>query len=193
MAVPLLIAGLLLAQTARAQDNKYYLGLYGLYTYESLDEQQTKDKFSGPIVVDFDDSWGGQLRGGKNLSKYFSLEAMFEYIAPFEAMSGDNKDKLDVMNFNINGKITYPAWKRFIPYPYVILGVGAMNAYEDITFNGATSKTSDWGVGLRGGLGMDLYLHQNFSVGLEGAYVVGLGDVDHVKYTILTVGLVYHF
>lgn len=177
---------------AHAADKNYYIGISGvLYAFENIDEQQTKDKFSGPIEVDFDNSWGARVKGGYIVNKYFTSEVSFEYIAPFEARIGADKDELDVMNFTLNGKFTCPAYKKFIPY--AVVGAGIMNADEDITYNGDTSKTSDWGVSFRAGLGLDYYISYDFSLELEGAYAIGLGCVDHVRYTTITFGIAYHF
>ena len=176
---------------ADAADKDYYMGISGLYAIENLDEQQTKDKFSGPIEIDFDDSWGVRVKGGWILNKYFTSEALFEYIAPFEAKTGGNKDELDAMSFTLNGKFTCPAHETFVPY--AVVGIGVMNAYEDIVYDGATSKTSDWGVSLRAGLGVDYYINEDFSLELEGAYAAGLGCVDHVRYSTIAFGIAYHF
>lgn len=175
-----------------AADKNYYIGISGvLYAFENIDEKQTKDKFSGSIDVDFDNSWGGRLKVGYIVNKYFTSEVSFEYIAPFEASIDADKDELDVMNFTLNGKFTCPAYKKFIPY--AVVGAGIMNAYEKITFDGATSKTSDWGAGFRAGLGLDYYMTDDFSLELEGAYATGLGSVDHVRYTTIAFGIAYHF
>ena len=176
---------------ANAEDKDYYIGISGLYAIENLDEQQTKDKFSGPIEVDFDNSWGVRVKGGYVVNKYFTSEVMLEYIAPFEAKTGNNKDELDVMNFTLNGKFTCPEHETVIPY--TVVGLGIMNAYEDITYNDATSKTSDRGASFRAGLGIDYYASEEVSLQLEGAYTAGLGCVDHVRYTTIALGIAYHF
>jgi len=192
LAVPLVLACLLVAGSAQArQKTGYYGALYGLYAVENLDDGQTKDKFSGPIDVSFDNSWGFQARVGYIYNEYFSLEGMYEYVAPFEANKGELDDKLDVMNYTVNGKFTCPAYDAFVPY--VIVGMGAMNAYEDIDFMGDNSKESDWGFGARVGLGFDYYFQREWSAGFEGAYVFGTGDVDHVRYMTLGLGVAYHF
>lgn len=182
----------LIPNSVGAKDNKFYVGINGLYAWENLDDQQTKDKFSGPITVDFDNTWGVQLRAGYVYSEIVTVEAMVEYIAPFEAMTGSNKDELDVKNLIFNAKITCPAYKQFVPY--AIVGLGIMNAHEDISFNGAVSETSDWGAGFRAGLGLDYHItDSNWSIGFEGAYSFGTGDVDHIRYTTISVGVAYYF
>jgi len=168
----------------------WYIELSGVYVVENIDADQTIAKFSGPITVDFDESWGAQLAIGHICSDMLAVEAMFEYVAPFEAFTGGNKDELDVMNASINAKLSYPAKKV---KPYVAVGLGAMKAYEDIRYNGATSKAADWGLSFRGGAGVDVFVTDSISIDLEGAYVIGTGDVDHVKYTTISLGLAYHF
>jgi hypothetical protein len=169
-----------------------YIELDGLANIQNLDEQQSTDKFSGPIIIDFDDSWGIQARGGIVVNKYLSAEAMIEYIAPFEAMTGSDSDELDVVNLGLNGKLTYPLYEGKL-IPYALVGVSAMNVFEEIKYGGLQSKTSDWGVAVRGGGGPDYYFSPELSCRVEGAYVAGLGDVDHVRYTTLSAGVAYHF
>ena len=181
----------LFSGSALAEDKKMYLGVYGLFAWQNIDEQQTKDKFTGPIEVDFDDSRGFQLRGGYVYNKIFTAEAMFEYITPFEASTGSNSDELDIKNLSLNAKFTCPIYDRFVPY--ALVGLGIMNAHEDIQYNGATSETSDWGAGFRGGLGIDWYIYKSVSLGLEGVYVTGSGEVDHARYSSLALGISYHF
>lgn len=177
---------------ASAYQNKFYGGFNLLYVMENLDDQQTRDKFSGPVdFVDFDDSWGVQLKGGYIFNKLVSVEGRYEFVDAFEVDSNGMTDELDVMNLTVNAKLTCPAFDTYIPY--VVAGIGAMSAKEEITFGGATSKTTDNGVCARGGIGVDAYITDEFSIGLEAAYMSGFGNVDHVRYTELSLGVSYHF
>ena len=176
---------------ADAANKDYYIGISGLYAIENLDEQQTKDKFSVPIEIGFANSLGVRVMGGYIVNEYFTSEALFEYLDHFEAKTGGNIVKLDVMNFTLNGKFTCPEYETIIPY--AVVGVGVMNAYEDISYDGATSKTSDRGASFRAGLGIDYYLSEEVSLQVEGAYTAGLGCVDHVRYTTIAFGIAYHF
>lgn len=192
LTVPLLLSAcLMVAGSAQARQKGYYGALYGVYAFENIDQDETEDKFEGPIDVDFDNSWGLQVRLGYIYNEYFSLEGMYEYIAPFEANDGPLDDELDVMNFTVNGKFTCPAYEQFVPY--ALVGLGAMNAYEDISYRGDDSKESEWGFGARVGLGFDYYFQPEWTVGFEGAYVFGTGDVDHIRYVTMALGLGYHW
>ncbi len=173
------------------QKKNFYVGISGVYALESLDEDHTKAKFSGPIVIDFDDAWGAQARFGYIVNQNLSIEALAEYIAPFEAESAGNKDELDVAVGSVNAKLSYKLYKNLTPY--VVLGLGAMNAYEDIEIPGATSKTSNWGASFRGGIGVDYFVTPAFSINIEGAYNRGFGGVDHVRYFTTGLGFAYHF
>ncbi|MFC1858344.1 porin family protein [Thermodesulfobacteriota bacterium] len=181
----------LLTTAADAQDNKWYIGVYGFYAGENLDTDQTQAKFSGPIEIDFDNSWGFQGRLGYIINDYITVEAMGEYVFPFEASTDPNKDEMEVRNLFANAKITCPVYEKF--KPYALLALGLVNAHEDIEYNGRTSETSDWGAGFRAGLGFDYYFTEKWSLGLEGAYVLGTGSVEHIKYTTLALGVGYHF
>ena len=187
----LVCVGFLAAGELTAGDSKMYLGFYGLWAGEQIDVDQTKRKFTGPINVDFDDSWGVQGRFGYKLSDLLTAEALFEYITPFEAIGGANSDELDVKHLSFNAKVTCPAYKVWVPY--FIAGLGVMNAHEDIHFNGRRSETSNWGTALRGGLGVDWYIDPKISLGLEGAYALGMGGVSHIEYTTIALGVAYHF
>lgn len=177
--------------TAAAQEPKMYIGINGLFAFENLDTDQTQDKFSGPIDIDFDDSWGIQGRFGYVLNDLFAVEAMAEYIFNFEASGPLGDDDFEARNLFFNGKLTCPAYEKF--KPYAALGIGVMNAHEEIESQGKESETSDWGAGFRGALGFDYFFNKNISVGLETAYSLGTGEVDHLEYTTISLGVAYHF
>jgi opacity protein-like surface antigen len=188
----ILLACSFAAGSALAQEGKkFYVGGSGLYVFKNLDTDHTKAKFSGPVNIDFDNSWGVQGRMGYVVNKYLSVEALVEYVAPFKAETGANKAELDVFDLTLNAKATLPVHEKFIPY--AVLGLGVMNAYEKIQFGGAESKTNNWGASFRGGLGADYYITPEVSLNIEGAYNRGMGDVDHVRYITVGFGAAYHF
>jgi opacity protein-like surface antigen len=188
----ILLACSFAAGSVLAQEKKsFYVGVSGLYVFNNLNEDHTKEKFSGPIVIDFDNTWGVQGRVGYIFNKYLSVEALAEYVLPFKAKTGANKDELDVLNGTLNAKITWPLHEKFVPY--AVLGVGVMNAYEKIQFGGTESKTSNWGASFRGGVGADYYIIPAVSLNLEAVYSRGTGGVDHIRYTTVGLGAAYHF
>jgi len=163
----------------------------------------TERKFSGPLAADisFDDSSGFQFAVGCKYNDYLSFKAMVEYVISFDALdlgegNFDAWDKLDVLHGSVNAKLSVPAWKKV--KPYLTAGIGVMRAHEAILYHGgsgseAYSKTRDLGVGLRAGAGVDVFVTDRVSIGIEGAYSLGTYDVEQVKYMTVSVGLGYHF
>jgi opacity protein-like surface antigen len=196
MTVMILLSAFFLLVAANpvcAQDNKWYLGLYGVWAIESIDEAQTQTKFSVPVQINYDDSWGLQGRGGYIFNEYFTLEGMIEYQFGFDekinpgAGTGDMKTRI----LTLNAKITCPAYETF--KPYIVIGAGGMCVCEEITYQASKSKTKDTGFMWRGGAGFDYYFTPSLSGGIEGAYTAGAGSVDHMKYIAISFGLSYHF
>jgi len=182
---------LLAGGNAMAQDRDFYVGVSGLYAIESIDSDNTQDKFSNPVTIDFDSSWGVQVKGGLVLNKLISVEAVVENITPFQADLDAGEAKIYVTQFSINGKITCPAFDTFVPY--LIGGVGYLNGFEDIDYAGETSKTSNWGLSARGGAGLDYFLTDAMALNFESTYTTGFGDVDYVTYTAVSLGVSFYF
>lgn len=182
---------LLAGGNVMAQDRDFYVGVSGLYATESMDTDQTQEKFSAPVAIDFDSSWGVQVRGGLVFNKLISVEAVVENIVPFESDLDEGTAKIYVTQFSINGKITCPAFETVVPY--LIAGVGYLNSFEDIRYADETSKTSDWGLSARGGIGLDYFLKDSLALNLESTYTSGFGDVDHVTYTTVSLGMTFYF
>ena len=185
------IAGTIV-QTAHAQEkSRFYIGFNTLYAIESLDDQKTRDKFIGNVSVDFDNTFGLQGRVGYIANEYFSAEGMIEYFVPTNSELGYGYESdIDAINFSLNAKGTLPLKEYLVPY--ALFGLGIMNSYEDIS--GPHSKTkSDWGISSRIGLGVDLPIRPNLSLGGEMAYVFGFGNVDHIRFVNVTIGIAYRF
>jgi len=147
-------------------EKRFYAGIYGVFAMEGLDEQQTKDKFTERISVDFDDSGGFMLCAGYVVNEYFTTEFQGEYIASFDADFGDgNNDELRVANLILNAKATYPG-DKFVPF--AMFGLGAMN-------------------------GIFLFVSPDISLGIKTTYTLGTGSTDHIKYLSVSLGAAYHF
>jgi len=74
-----------------------------------------------------------------------------------------------------------------MPKPFLVAGGGLM--YVEV--GGGADDEADLCVKL--GLGADYFATENVSIGLEGAYVWGLNDVEEVRYVDLTLGVAYYF
>ena len=173
------------------EEAEFYIGISTLYAFESFDEENTQDKFMGNVSVDFDNTWGLQIKGGYIINEYFSGEGRVEYLIPAESELGyDYESDLEVFNASLNGKVTIPIKEYFIPYG--LLGFGIVNSYEKIT-GPQSNKKSDWGIGSRIGFGADIPIHQNVAIGFEVSYLLGFGNVDHVRYGTIGIGALYRF
>ena len=187
----------LMAGPADARDGGFYVELNGMYAFEDIDLGETEGKFTAPLPVDLDfkDSSGFQFAVGRALGDSLSVKVMFEYVQSFETLKDldfQTWDKLDVLHLSVNAKLSYPAWQRV--RPYLIAGFGGISAHERILYlRSETSTTRNLGISLRGGAGVDVFITDSVSIGLEGAYTSGIGDVDHVKYKTVSVGIGYHF
>ena len=178
-------------------DGKLYVELNAMLAFEDIDVGETLSKFSEPLpAIDYEESSHGfQFALGYDRSESFSVKAVLEHVVSFDALRDvefDAWDKIDTLFASLNVKLSYPRWERI--NPYLIAGVGALRARESILYiGGATSTTKDLGLGLRAGVGVDLSVTEKLSVGIEGLVSEGLMDLDHVKYSSISVGLGYHF
>ena len=177
---------------AYAQDEcTYYVGFSTNYVIENIDDDQTKDKFIGRVKTDFDNTWGINFKGGFILNEYFTAEGRFQYISKSDSELCDCYDsEIDAMNVSLNPKVTFPLFDYFIPYGFI--GFGIMNAYEKIS-GVQNNKESDWGISSQLGFGADLPVLPNIALNGEIFHVFGFGNVDHISYSLISVGAAYRF
>ena len=171
-----------------------YIGAGGSYAIENFDD----------IGIDFDNTWGINAKIGYHFDPLLDIEFNYDYLHKFE---GD--DSLSVggttVDVDVDIKVmTYiVALKGYFPFSTeesklsVVAGVGLM--YADFDIQGSVDEISasvsndeiDGCAKL--GLGLDYYLTQNFSAGLEGNYTFGFDDLKDIQYFNFTLGLAYHF
>jgi len=81
--------------------------------------------------------------------------------------------------------------------PYFVVGGGIMNASLDVSASipGASASSSDDETDICGkiGLGVDYFITDQISVGLEGAYWTGFNDLDNIRFYTVTAGVAFHF
>ena len=83
----------------------------------------------------------------------------------------------------------YPVYNdRFVPYLRV--GGGYMSAEADLD-GGGNYDDDDFAWNLGGGL--DFFVNDKVSLGLDGKYVWGTGDLDDLKYFFGAARVGYHF
>jgi opacity protein-like surface antigen len=191
------------AASSHAEDSagrNLYLGIGGSYAVEDFeyDDIDFDDTFS--LKVDFDDSWGLDLKLGYHVNDFISLEAVYDHYAEFktdqsisESVTVDSttvtgsigmEGGLDINSVMLAGKLSIP-WKI---RPFIIAGAGLMHAglrgelSASLAVNGISESVyvSDSDSDTQGcakvGAGFDFFATDNVSVGVEGAYVFGFED-----------------
>jgi opacity protein-like surface antigen len=193
----------LVATSSHARDSagkNVYLGIGGSYAVEDFqhDDIDFDDTFS--VKVDFDDSWGLDLKCGFHVNDFISLEAVYNHCAEFntdESLSesttvdsttvGGNiavEGGLDINTVMLAGKLSVP-WKI---RPFIVAGAGLMHAglrgevTASVSVDGVSesvyvsdSDSDTQGCAKFGG-GFDFFATDNVSVGVEGSYVFGFDD-----------------
>ncbi len=175
-----------LALPALADDKQgTYIGLGGNYALQSF---QTVGNNS------FDNAAGFNVKVGYKQSKESATELALDYFPEFKwthfrdfltPASGMTSEKVRVFSVMVAQKFSLP-YESF--RPFVIGGIGYMSAKSE---SGSTLGSPDsTGFNFKAGLGMDYFVTGNISLGLEGSYVFGTGDV---RYANFTGGAAYHF
>jgi opacity protein-like surface antigen len=190
---------------ADAAGRTFYIGIGGSYASEAFDLDEVEDDLeaiASDSDLDYDDTWGLNLKVGYHVNNWLSLEFDFDYLSEFEADEG-----LDVLGVPVDldvesDVITYMAMFKFTCVleplkPFIVAGGGIMDADVDAKASAlgvsASASESETDTCAKLGLGVDFFVTKSVSIGLEGSYVRGFGDVDAIGYYNLTLGLGYHF
>ena len=180
-----------------------YIGIGGSYAYEDFDVDDEDLEEMG-LDMDFDNTQGVNLKAGYHFSKLFSLEFNFDFLPGFEwddstsylgvPISADAE--ADITTYMLAGKIS-PDFGSEIIRPFVVAGFGIMHGELDVTASvagySASDSDSETDTCAKIGLGVDFFAKENVSVGLEGNYTLGFGDMDEFRYMSFTLGVAYHF
>ena len=153
----------------------FYVGAGGSYAVENFDDD---DDFEN---INYDNSWGINAKVGYHLHKLLDLEFNFDYLDEFE---GDAGTDVEVMTYMIGLKGFFPIASEKVKLSVVAAG-GLM--YAEAGSDDETDGCAKFG------LGLDYFLIQNFSAGIEGNYTLGFGDLDEIRYFNFTLGVAYHF
>jgi len=199
---PLLVLTFIYSEQVNAQDVDYarsawYVSVAGSFDVH-LFESTANDVSDG--VVDLDNAWGIDIKVGKRIYTWLSLEVEYEYINGFDFSIFDVKvNSLQVNTLTGNVKFHYPI-QRFIPY--AVLGIGG--AWYRVTDDTGLFDDfdSDTALAGRAGVGFDLFLNQNWAVNANYTVVLStydltspteLENVSDVHYGAFQVGIAYYF
>jgi opacity protein-like surface antigen len=188
-----------------AQDTGLYIGVGGNYALQNFNTSDlNNDLRPYGLNVSFSNAPGFNAKVGYHFSKWFSAEFVYDYFTDFSwnqttRISGvpvtfDAKVKL--MTFMVAGKLS-PDIRSEVVRPYITAGAGIMYGKIDATASAAgysfTAWSSDYDACAKIGAGIDFYVTKNISIGIEGNYVMGFGNMDEIKYANLNLGVAYHF
>lgn len=193
-----LLPGLARAEWGEFTHSGLYLGAGGLFTQNSLMENQISDAL--PIGVSVDDSWGVDGVLGYRAFSFLAAELEYEYVNGYDiASSGVKLASLRAHLLTANLKAIWPLWRV---QPYLLGGVGFVNwKIDDELGVGLPSESTD--LAGRVGGGVDIHLTSRLVLN-TGADVVlantdlasdfpGARNIDFLGYVSVGAGLQYRF
>ena len=146
----------------------FYVGAGVSYAVEDFDDSP-----------DFDNSWGVNAKIGYHTHPLLDVEFDLDYLSKFESGNVD----LEILTYMVALKGYFPISTEKVKLSTVV-GAGIMHA-------DANADETDWCGKV--GLGLDFFTTQDISLGIEGSYTFGCGDLDDIRYLNFTVGAAYHF
>ena len=176
-----------------AENDPYYIGLSIGPAFEQLDETKASKHFKRSTALDFDNTFGFQLRAGYIKNNYITGEAIIEYIFPFESDSSKENVEFDVFHVAVQSKLAYQQPGPI--HPYVLIGLGLINSQmnADIKFDNSSIRETEWGISTKLGAGVDIYITPIIFSHIEMTWTKGMGNVDHIQYPAFILGGNYRF
>ena len=172
---------------AEEKHGRIFAGAGASYVVERFDDGDLKD-FPGNSSID--NSWGFNVFGGYWWIKHVAFEGNFNWYADFEGQAASNRDfDISIWTVMLDVRVISPSlWQDRI-FPYARVGGGWMDV--DIDANTVDSDDSDFAYNV--GLGVDFFATHRLSLGLDGKYVWGTGDVSDFNHATFTLRAAYHF
>lgn len=201
----LIVVLLLLFSVSYAESNQgFYVGLGGSYALENFNEDEMGINENTGANIDFDNATGINVKVGYQLTDLFALEFDFNKLSSFDGSDTVTYSgypltldaKIDITTYMLVAKFT-PALNLKSAKPFIVAGYGIMEGDMDVDGSllgiPISESDSESDQAVKAGIGIDFFVNENVSIGIEGDYVVGLGDLDNIKYTNLSLGAAYHF
>jgi opacity protein-like surface antigen len=177
-------------------DKGVYLGVGGSYAFENFDTDRLDAQLDRS--VNFDNSLGFNAKAGYHFNSWFGLEFNFDHYPEFEADEFSttliSEVSVEVTTYMAVAKISDTFYST---KPFLVMGLGYMDYEADIDtpdVTGSFSRSeSESDACVKLGMGMDFTMNQNMSIGIEGSYVIGVDDLEDIRYVSFTLGAAYHF
>lgn len=171
---------------AEAEDRRFFAGAGLSYAVEDFDDGDVK-KLAGSDTID--NAWGFNLFAGYNLFKHLAVEGNFNWYDDFEGEAGAINFDVSIWTLMLDLKVISPSLWEDRLFPYLRIGAGYMATEVDI--NGNTRDYGDFAYDA--GLGFDVFVKDQISIGLDGKRVWGTGDVGEFNHFVGTLRVGYHF
>jgi len=178
------------ANSVNAEEPKFYVGIGASHQGINFDDD----------AVDWDNStWGINAKFGYRLTPVVSFQFDVDWIPEVDgelksAPSLNNEVEVHTGIFSLKGY--FPNSKPV--KPFIIVGAGIMHYHFDLN-PGAQSlgeggnDDDETDLCLKIGGGVDVFINQSFSIGLEGNYTAGRENVDGVEFWNFILGAAYYF
>lgn len=187
----LVIAALFFAGNVQADEKQYYVGIGGTYMFPNFDYED---------VVDWDNhAWGANAKFGYRLARTLYIQMDVDYVFPIdgilksdESVGGD----VEILTGIVSLKGYFPRFT--IIRPYVIAGAGIMHYNVDYNDGARAADLSlpddeETSLCFKVGGGVDFFITDFLSFGIEGNYTGGLEEVDEVRYIHVGAGINFYF
>ena len=186
---------------ASAEDSGLYLGIGGSYTWDNFDGAD--DDLYG-LDMDFDGGLGVRLQGGYQFNSLLSIQFDLDFVQGLEMSDSVFIEgvpvtldaEMDLITYTVAAKLSFDM-DSDVAKPFILAGVGAISG--DLKATGSamgvsvSESYSESDLCAKFGGGIDFFTTENVSLGVEGSYVLGFGDMDEIKFFSLTAGVTYHF
>ncbi len=178
---------------AEPKETGFYIGGGASYAWENFDFDEIED--SG-LNVDIDDAWGLNVFAGYRFLRHIALEGNYNWYDDFDGkISGeifplafDFDFQIQIWTLMLDLKAMYPVYNDRL-VPYLRVGGGYMEAESDA--GPENEEESDFAWNLGGGV--DYFVTDRISLGLDGKYVWGTGDLDELEYFVGSARVAFHF
>ncbi|MDD5712409.1 MAG: porin family protein [Smithellaceae bacterium] len=212
----ILVVAILMAAPAYAQSGKWFAGIGGNFAAQDfkVTDLGPDETFQNQYHLDFGDTWGVSAKGGYRFTDWLALELDVDYLDSFKmkdqimsvnlAPAGSPADWHDCP---VSGKVrlvtVMPTVKLSLPTkivrPFITVGAGGMlqglntEIIDPSTGVDIDETDYDGGTCAKAGVGIDFFVTDTVSIGVEGNYVVGFQNMDEMRYYNVTLGLTSYF
>jgi opacity protein-like surface antigen len=163
----------------------FYIGGGVSYAWENFDTDDIEDQ---GFNVDVDDAWGFNAFAGYRIMRHLAFEGNFNWYDDFDVDANGFDFEVKIWTFMLDLKAMYPVYNDRL-VPYLRSGGGYMDA--EIDAGSIDEDESDFAWNLGGGI--DYFVTDRISLGLDGKYVWGSGDLDELEYFVGSARVAFYF